>query len=275
LIARNGERTIRPVMEMKRQTDDGVGATSPRTIGDVLYADSPDPLALEDEWAGLVRCIAAGDQLALFALCVQTQRIAYTLALHLLKNRDAAEEATLDVFHEVWRRATKYDGADGSVVAWIMNLTRERATGRLRPAPQSGRRPGTGMSKPSAALRRRLIWRIGRESGRISPVPGDEEERDWTWKEVAPGISCTLLSTDTQHQRVSLLVRLAPGTDYPPHRHAGTEELHLLDGELVINDRTLFPGDYNRAEAGSIDTRVWSRTGCTCVLITSTRDELR
>jgi hypothetical protein len=35
------------------------------------------------------------------------------------------------------------------------------------------------------------------------------------------------------------------------------------------------PGDYNRAEAGSADQRVWSETGCTCVLLTSTRDVLR
>jgi len=48
--------------------------------------------------------------------------------------------------------------------------------------------------------------------------------------------------------------------------------LHLLDGELWINDRKLYPGDYNRAEPGTADKRVWSETGCTCVLITSTRD---
>jgi len=73
---------------------------------------------------------------------------------------------------------------------------------------------------------------------------------------------------------VTMLVRLAPGVDYPPHIHAGTEELHLLDGELWIDDRKLYPGDYNRAEAGSSDRRVWSETGCTCVLTTSTRDTL-
>jgi hypothetical protein len=39
--------------------------------------------------------------------------------------------------------------------------------------------------------------------------------------------------------------------------------------------RKLYPGDYNRAEAGSADQRVWSETGCTCVLLTSTRDVLR
>jgi quercetin dioxygenase-like cupin family protein len=89
------------------------------------------------------------------------------------------------------------------------------------------------------------------------------------WKEAAPGISCKLLATDTEKNRVSMLVRLASGTEYPPHRHAGPEELHLLYGELMIGDRRLYPGDYNRAEPGSADHRVWSETGCTCVLVTS------
>jgi hypothetical protein len=53
------------------------------------------------------------------------------------------------------------------------------------------------------------------------------------------------------------------------------EELHLLDGELWIDERKLYPGDYNRAESGTGDQHVWSETGCTCVLITSTRDVLR
>ena len=92
---------------------------------------------------------------------------------------------------------------------------------------------------------------------------------------MAPGISCKLLATDADTHRVSMLVRLAPGTAYPPHEHAGVEELYLLDGELLIDDRTLHPGDYNRAEPGSADQRVWSETGCTCVLLTSTRDRLR
>jgi hypothetical protein len=34
------------------------------------------------------------------------------------------------------------------------------------------------------------------------------------------------------------------------------------------------PGDYNRAEKGTFDRRVWSETGCTCVLITSPGDVL-
>lgn len=56
--------------------------------------------------------------------------------------------------------------------------------------------------------------------------------------------------------------------------HAGLEELYLLHGELWIDDKKLYPGDYNRGEVGAVDRRVWSETGCTCVLLTSTRDML-
>lgn len=129
--------------------------------------------------------------------------------------------------------------------------------------------------RPSASLWGRLAQRIAAETG-DEPLPAASHE--WVepeWEEVAPGISCKLLATDAERDRVSMLVRLGPGVDYPPHRHAGVEELHLLDGELVIDDKKLYPGDFIRAEAGSADARVWSGTGCTCVLITSTRDELR
>lgn len=73
---------------------------------------------------------------------------------------------------------------------------------------------------------------------------------------MAPGIFCKLMATDTERHRESTLVRLLPGVDYPAHTHARLEELFLLDGELWIDDRKLYPGDYNRAEAGSGDKRV-------------------
>jgi hypothetical protein len=51
--------------------------------------------------------------------------------------------------------------------------------------------------------------------------------------------------------------------------------LHLLDGELWIDERNLFPGDYNYGAPGAGDERVWSETGCTCLLVTSTKDALQ
>jgi len=72
-----------------------------------------------------------------------------------------------------------------------------------------------------------------------------------------------------------MLVRLQPRVEYPAHMNAGVEELHLLQGELTIDGRTLQPGDYHRAEPGTSDMHVYSETGCACVLITSPRDVLR
>ena len=133
----------------------------------------------------------------------------------------------------------------------------------------------TDVLRPSASLWERLAGRIAAETGAAPVMPAAQQPADPEWEEVASGISCKLLATDAGSGRVSMLVRLAPGAEYPPHQHAGVEELYLLDGELMIDDKTLHPGDYNRAEAGSADQRVWSGTGCTCVLLTSTRDVLR
>jgi anti-sigma factor ChrR (cupin superfamily) len=132
----------------------------------------------------------------------------------------------------------------------------------------------TDVLRPSASLWERLAQRIAAETGRepVSPAPPRRDEPEW--EEAAPGISVKLLATDTECKRVSMLVRLSPGTDYPPHRHAGVEELHLLHGELMVDDRKLLPGDYIRSEPGTVDHRVWSEIGCTCVLLTSTQDAI-
>lgn len=133
---------------------------------------------------------------------------------------------------------------------------------------------------PLASSWSRLAERISTQPQKqpVAQVPtAPAHYKDWAeprWKEVAPGISCKLFSTDRDTDRVSMLVRLAPNTAYPPHRHAGVEELYLLEGELWIENRKLEPGDYNRAEAGSSDERVWSETGCMCLLITSPSDRL-
>lgn len=128
--------------------------------------------------------------------------------------------------------------------------------------------------QPSDSLCARIARRIGNELGHDILLPTTRTLDEPDWEEVAHGISCKLLATDATHSRVSMLVRLAPGIEYPPHIHGGVEELHLLDGELWIDDRKLRAGDYNRAEPGTTDRRVWSETGCLCVLITSTRDVL-
>ena len=132
----------------------------------------------------------------------------------------------------------------------------------------------TDVLRPTTSLQARLALRIAEETGEQPVLPPARQWSEPEWEQVAPGIECKLLATDTERHRVSMLVRLAPAARYPAHTHAGVEELHLLDGELWIDERKLFPGDYNYGAPGAGDERVWSETGCTCVLVTSTKDVL-
>ena len=186
--------------------------------------------------------------------CERTERVAE----YALRALPASERAAFEAHVERVSRVPP--GARGASA----DRRRVRRLADRHPAPA-----GAAVGTARGAHRRRL-----RSANlRWQPERGWRDEPEW--KEVAPGISCKLLATDAAKERVSMLVRLAPGVAYPPHSHAGVEELHLLDGELWIDDRKLYPGDYNRAEPGTTDSRVWSETGCTCVLVTSFGDILR
>ena len=145
----------------------------------------------------------------------------------------------------------------------------------LRPVVDSFVAWPTDVLRPASSLQSRLALRIAEEAGKEPVPPPAPRWSEPEWEQVASGIECKLLATDTERHRVSMLVRLARGASYPAHTHAGVEELHLLDGELWIDERKLVPGDYNYGAPGAGDERVWSETGCTCLLVTSTKDTLR
>jgi anti-sigma factor ChrR (cupin superfamily) len=144
----------------------------------------------------------------------------------------------------------------------------------LRPIVRSFSAWPTDVVRPSASLWERVAQRIASESGQAPLLSPPKRSPKLEWEEPAPGIHVKVLARDDKKHSVSMLVRLDPGTGYPGHTHSGVEELHLLHGVLKVDDRTLYPGDFIRADAGSIDRRVWSETGCTCFLMTSTKDAL-
>jgi anti-sigma factor ChrR (cupin superfamily) len=184
--------------------------------------------------------------------CPQAELVC-AYALHAVPSADAAAiEAHIATCPQCQRELETLQPAVDAMVAWPTDVLR-----------------------PAGSLQRRLAMRIAAETGGEPVLPETRQWHEPPWDEVAPGISCKLLATDTERNIVSMLVRLAPGASYPAHFHAGVEELHLLDGELWIDERKLYPGDYNRCEPGTGDKLVWSGTGCTCVLITSTKDVLR
>jgi RNA polymerase sigma-70 factor (ECF subfamily) len=138
-----------------------------KILGDLLYTGAKTPVP-ESDWVRLVQSIAAGDQQALHDLFEQTQRIVFTLIVRITNNRQTAEELTLDVFHDVWRRASTYHASGGTVVGWIMNQARSRAIDRLRFEQRKKRvNPGVDSPRPATTVKDPDETLDLREQGRL------------------------------------------------------------------------------------------------------------
>ena len=85
-------------------------------------------------------------------------------------------------------------------------------------------------------------------------LPGSLTRRAGTgvWTEMAPGVTYTVLFDDPIAKRRSMLVRALPGAIYESHLHdEGHEECLVLEGDLIMGDLKLLPGDYHLAVKGS------------------------
>ena len=94
------------------------------------------------------------------------------------------------------------------------------------------------------------------------------------WKEAAPGMWLKVLHADPSRDRMTALARMDPGCAYAPHRHAGAEELFVLEGTCNCGGRVLQVGDYHRAEAGSIHYETSTQDGCLMLVIFSPDNEM-
>jgi RNA polymerase sigma-70 factor, ECF subfamily len=88
----------------------------------------PTPEAL----TALLERIARQDEGALEALYEATAGRVYGMALRILRNAENAEEATEEVFFQVWRQAARFDPARGRPLGWLLTLARSRALDQLR-----------------------------------------------------------------------------------------------------------------------------------------------
>src|SRR4029077_15255305 len=89
------------------------------------------------------------------------------------------------------------------------------------------------------------------------------------------GIDVRRLFVDEGADRVTMLIRMAPGTAYPAHRHGGVEECFVLEGDLEIGEEfEMNAGDYQRMDGGSAHPLQSTRGGCLLLLSSSRHDEL-
>ena len=82
--------------------------------------------------AALVARISRGDSLTLEAVYNQHSRAVYSLALHLLDDRGAAEEVVQETFLKLWRQPGAYQAQRGRLVAWLLGIAHHHAVDLLR-----------------------------------------------------------------------------------------------------------------------------------------------
>jgi RNA polymerase sigma-70 factor (ECF subfamily) len=117
---------------------------------------------LKPDDAALIALIAQARTDALNQLYDRYNRLVFSVALAVIGDRAVAEEATLDVFVQVWRRAGTYRPDQANVRTWLIAITRHHAIDILR----------MQKSRPEAHI---VSW--DEVSALDGPVPHGLEER--------------------------------------------------------------------------------------------------
>jgi RNA polymerase sigma-70 factor (ECF subfamily) len=94
----------------------------------------------DDPLVALVASIAQGDEVALRGLYDALSPRVLGLAHQILRDSQAAEEAVVDVFAQVWRQASRYEPLKGTVTTWVCTLARTRSIDLRRQRARHGSR---------------------------------------------------------------------------------------------------------------------------------------
>ena len=114
---------------------------------------------LSDE--AVVALVARSDQSALAELYDRFGRVAYGLALRVLRDEKLAEDAVQEGFLAAWRAADRFMPERAKASTWLLTLVHRRAVDLVRredrrraePLPETAEVPGEGSADEEAWLR--------------------------------------------------------------------------------------------------------------------------
>ena len=95
-----------------------------------MTRSSDEPTAGPDE--ALVVRLAARQMDAAAELYDRYAPQLYALARRIVRNEGDAEDVVQEVFSQAWRTAATYDRQRGSVIGWLLMMTRTRSIDKLR-----------------------------------------------------------------------------------------------------------------------------------------------
>jgi RNA polymerase sigma factor (sigma-70 family) len=103
---------------------------------------------LSDE--ALLEAVALADEQALGELYDRFGRVAYGLALRILRDAALAEDAVQEAFLQVWRGAAGYRSERAKASTWVLTFVHRRAIDLVRREERRRREPVEALSEPVA-----------------------------------------------------------------------------------------------------------------------------
>lgn len=94
------------------------------------WGSGEDIDSLDDE--ALVGRIVSGDERALVAVYDRHGSVLFGVAVRFLGDREAAAEVVQEAFLALWQRAGRFDPRAGTLLGWLIGITRFRSLDRVR-----------------------------------------------------------------------------------------------------------------------------------------------
>lgn len=133
---------------------------------------------------------------------------------------------------------------------------------------------GATEQEPPRETRSKLLLMLDGDHLRTDAISSHAEflsirggEGDWV--EMGEGVLIKRLFVDSASGLATSLVKMRPGTSLPRHRHRGVEQFFVIEGDCRVHGEELGPGDYHRAETGSVHESTYTVNGTMLLLIAS------
>ena len=81
------------------------------------------------------------------------------------------------------------------------------------------------------------------------------------WAPAGPGVEIKVLRMDRRQNSQTVMIRMQPGSQIVPHRHNLEEECLVLEGEILIGEHRVGPGDMHIAEPGARHPPIFAPRG--------------
>ena len=122
------------------------------------------------DWS-LLEGVVRKDEAALSALYDRYSGLVYSEAKRILRDSGAAEEILQDLFYQVWRTASRFEPARGSLAGWLLVAARNRAISKLRRKTEKNELDENGVdlrvNVESSAAQKLLLEKVRAVMGRL------------------------------------------------------------------------------------------------------------